>query len=135
MANALYMKARQGFLSGDISWSNHSIKAVLVDTGLYTPNIDTNQYLADIPSAARVAISGALTGKTAENGYAGAASLTIPAVSGATCEAIVLFRDTGSLATSQLIAFIDTNPGLPLVPNGGDVNLHWNTTGNKIFRI
>lgn len=135
MANNLYTKARQGFLSGDISWTSHTIRAVLVDSAQYTVNIASHQYLSDIPAGARVATSSALTGKTATDGYAGADSTTLPAVTGASAEAIVLYKDTGSAATSNLIAYIDTNPGLPIVPNGGDVNLYWATTGNKIFRI
>lgn len=135
MANSLYLKARQAFLSGGISWSSHSIRAVLVDTASYTVDINNHQFLSDIPSAARVALSPVLTGKSVDDGYAGAASTTLPGVSGATCEAVVIYRDTGTLATSNLIAYIDTNPGLPVVPNGGDVNLHWSTTGNKLFRI
>lgn len=135
MANAFYDKGKEGFLTGSISWTNDTIKAVLVDTGQYTVNLSGNTNLSDIPSAARVATSPALTSKTAVGGVAKAASTTLPAVSGATAEAVVLFKDTGSASTSRLICYIDTNPGLPIVPNGGDVNLHWGTGANGIFRL
>ena len=35
-------------------------------------------------------------------------------------EAIVIYVDTGTEATSPLVAFIDTATGLPITPNGGD---------------
>lgn len=35
--------------------------------------------------------------------------------------AIVIVKDTGTEATSPLIAYIDTATGLPIAPNGGDI--------------
>jgi len=55
------------------------------------------------------------------------------AVSGATVESISLLKDTGSAATSPLIAYWDTASGLPLTPNGGDVNVSFNASG--IFKF
>ena len=39
-----------------------NVRAILVDTGAYTYN-DTHEFLDDIPSGARIAVSGNLTGK------------------------------------------------------------------------
>ena len=33
----------------------------------------------------------------------------------------MIYKDTGSEATSPLIAYIDTATGLPITPNGGDI--------------
>ena len=38
MANALYDLARKRFLEGAFDWTSDTIKAILVDTALYTPN-------------------------------------------------------------------------------------------------
>ena len=49
---------------------------------------------------------------------------------GATVEAIVLFVDTGNVATDALIAYIDSaSSGLPVTPNGGDIVVAWNASG------
>lgn len=134
MTNALYPKGREGFLAGDISWRDDTVKAVLVDTGLYSFNA-AHDNLDDIPSGARVATSGALTGKSVTDGVADADDLALAAVTGATVEAVVLYVQGGTEATSRLIAYIDTATGLPVTPNGGTVNVIWDNAGNKIFKL
>ena len=62
-----------------------------------------------------------LTAKATTGGAADAADCTFTAVSGATINAIVICKDTGTEATSPLIAYIDTATGLPITPNGGDI--------------
>lgn len=135
MANALYDKGREGFLDGSIDWDTHTIKAVLVDTGAYTVDLAAHDNLDDIPSGARISTSGALASKTVTNGVADAADVTFTAVSGATVEAVVIYKDTGTESTSRLIAYIDTATGLPLTPNGADVNVVWDNGANKIFKL
>ena len=134
MASAIYDKAKQAFLTGAISWTTDNIKAVLVDTGSYSPSFSSNQYLSDIAAGARIATSGNLASKTATNGVADAADVTFTAVTGASVEAIVVYKDTGSAATSPLICYIDSaSIGLPITPNGGDIATTWN--GSGIFRL
>ncbi len=138
MANAVYDKAREAFLGADIDWLADNIKAVLVDAADYTINLATHQYLSDIPSGARVATSGNLASKTATAGVADAADVTFSAVTGDPSELIVLYKDTGSAATSPLIAAIDTVAGptaLSVTPNGGDITVAWDNGSNKIFKL
>lgn len=135
MPNALYDKGREGFLAGGIDWDTDLIKAVLVDAADYTVNLTAHQFLSDIPVVARVATSAALTGKTVVNGVADAEDLTFPAVSGDPAEALVIYQDTGTAGTSRLIAYIDTATGLPVTPNGGDINVAWDNGPNKIFKL
>lgn len=134
MASGLYDKAREGFLNGDIDWTNDTIKAILIDTADYTVNFAADDNLDDVPSGARVAISNALSSKTATNGVADAANLTLAAVTGDSVEAIVLFKDTGSEASSSLIAYIDTS-GATITPNGSDVTVVWDDGASKIFKL
>jgi hypothetical protein len=129
MANALFDKGRQKFLEGSIAWLTDNIKLVLVDHGVDTPNPSTDEFLSDIAAGARVATSGNFTGKTSTNGVADADDVTLTAVSGASVESIVIYKDTGTETTSPLIAFIDTATGLPLTPNGGDVIVVWDNGG------
>ena len=135
MANALFDKARQRFLEGQFNWNTDTIKAVLVDTGTYTVNLSAHEFLSDIGTSARIATSGAFTGKTTTGGAADANDVTFTSVTGASIEAIVLYKDTGTDATSPLIAFIDTATGLPITPNGGDIIVTWDNGANKIFKL
>ena len=135
MANALFDKARQRFLEGQFNWNTDTIKAVLVDTGTYTVNLSAHEFLSDISTGARIATSGAFTGKTTTGGAADANDVTFTSVTGASIEAIVLYKDTGTDSTSPLIAFIDTATGLPITPNGGDIIVTWDNGANKIFKL
>jgi hypothetical protein len=136
MANAIYDKGREGFLAGDIDWDANTIKAVLVDTGAYTVNLTTHQFLSDIASGARIATSAALASKTVTAGVADAADVTITGVTGASVEAVVIYQDTGVVGTSRLIAYLDTaTSGLPLTPNGSDVLITWPNDASRIFKL
>lgn len=135
MTNFIYDKARESFLTAGTSWTADTIKAVLVDTGAYTPNAATHQFLTDIPAGARIAISAALTAKTATAGVADAADQAFPGVTGVSAEAVVLFKDTGTAGTSNLLFYIDSATGLPVTPNGGDINLVWDNGANKICKL
>lgn len=135
MANALYDKGREGFLDGSIDWDTNDIRVILVDTGTYSVNLGTHDFLDDIPGGARVATSSSLSGKTVTAGVADANDVTFTAVTGSTVEAIVIYQHTGVESTSRLIAYIDTATGLPLTPNGGDVTIQWDSGTNRIFKL
>ncbi|MDI9934680.1 hypothetical protein QM806_04325 [Rhodococcus sp. IEGM 1351] len=132
---SLYDKGREGFLDGSIVWTSDNIKAVLVDTGSYTVNLSTHQYLSDIPSGARIATSANLSSKTATAGVADAADITFSSVGGASAEAVVLYKDTGTAGTSRLIWYTTSGSGLPVTPNTGDITIAWGNTSNKIFKL
>jgi len=135
MANALYDHSREGFLDGSIDWDTDDIRAILIDAADYTVNLATDDNLDDIPAAARVAVSAALTGKTVTAGVADADDVTWSAVTGDQSEAIVLYKHTGVESTSRLIAYIDSATGLPVTPNGGDIKVEWAATADKIFKL
>ncbi|GLP98686.1 bacteriophage protein [Methylophaga thalassica] len=135
MTASLYGKGREGFLGGDIDWDADIIKVVAIDVANYSVSIDADEFLADIPAAARVSISDALTSKTKALGVAGAANVVFQEVTGADIEAIALYQDTGNEATSRLIAYNDESADLPILPNGGDINLNWDAGVNKIFKL
>lgn len=135
MANALYDTGRNAFLRGEIAWQTDTIKAVLVDAADYTVSLTTHQYLSDIPSGARVATTAALTSKTTTAGVADAADPVFSAATGDQSEAIVLYKDTGNASTSQLIAYLDTATGLPVLPNSGDITVVWDNGSNRIFKL
>lgn len=135
MANTLYDFARQRFLEAQINWMTNVVKVILVDTGAYTPQTAVHQYLSDIPTSARIAGPVTMTGKATAGGAADANDVTFTAVSGASIEAIIIYIDNGTEATSPLIAYIDTATGLPITPNGGDIIVTWDNGTNKIFKV
>lgn len=135
MANLLYSKAKQKFLGGDIDLEAMNIKVVLVNTDAYTINAATDEFLSAITAGARIATSGNLTGKSITGGVFDADDVTLANVSGVESEAIVIYADSGSAATSPLIAYIDTGTGLPITPNGGDIVLQFSGSTTKIFSL
>lgn len=135
MSNALYDKYRQAALDGDVSWSADTIKAQLVDTSLYTVNLASHEFLTSIAAGARVGSPVILSNKTVTDGVADADDCLFSLVSGSSVEAVVLYKDTGTEATSRLIAYIDTATGLPFTPSGINQTVVWNSGSNKIFKL
>lgn len=127
MASVIYPKAKEAFLSGSINLSSDTIRAVLIDTGTYTYNA-AHDFYNDLSGVVGTE-SGVFGSKTVTNGVFDAADITFSAVTGATAEAIVIFKDTGNTSTDALIAFIDSATGLPLTPNGGDAVVQWHSSG------
>lgn len=134
MANLLFPKYKEALLGAGINLSTGTVKALLVDTGAYTYSA-THQFLSDVPSAARIASSAALTTKTVTNGVFDADDATFTSVpagtgSASAAEALIIYVDTGTVGTSPLVGYLDTGvSGLPVTPNGGNISLTFNASG------
>ena len=135
MASGLYDSARKAFMDGDLDWLVDDIRIILIDVADYTVNLASHDFLDDVPAGARVKGSGPLGSKTSTAGVADAADVTLTAVTGDQSEAIVIYKHTGTDATSPLIAYIDSGTGLPVTPNGGDITITWDSGANKIFKL
>lgn len=139
MASSSYELFKQALLTGTYDLATATVKLCLVNIagGHYTPNFVTDQFLSAIASGDRVAITGALTSVSVTNGIFNAASTVFTAVTGAQCGAFVIFIDTGNPATSPLIYYMDSSDysGLPVTPNGADINVSFPTGTNKIFAL
>lgn len=138
MANAVYPKYKQSLLNGD---SNSDLVqtgastapfVALVDTGSYTYS-STHQFYSSL--AGVVGTDQQLTTPTVTNGTFDADDSTFTAVSGATVEALVIYRkNAGANTTWRLVLYEDTSvTGLPVTPNGGNIVITWNASG--IFTI
>ena len=137
--NAVYDKARNKFLRGDISWKSggDTFRAYLVDIqggAGYTVDLAADEFLDDIPPAALVSFI-ALAPADPAAGVADAPDVTFLAVTGAVCEAIVIVKWLTEAADSPLIAYIDSATGLPVTPNTGDIQITWDSGANKIFKL
>jgi hypothetical protein len=138
MANALYPLFKQELLKGTANNALNSAEgatgvfAALVDTGAYTYSA-AHQFYSSL--AGVVGTDQEILTKTQALGVFDGTDVTFPAVTGASVEAIVLYRkNAGANTTWPLIAYIDTGvTGLPVTPNGGNIVATWNASG--IFQL
>ena len=129
MANALFPRWKQALLefTANNNLSTGTVKVALVTAG-YTYS-GTHQYYSSV-SASVIGTPQTLGTKTFTNGVFDAANVLFTAVTGAQVVSLVIYIDTGSAATSPLVAFIDTGvTNLPVTPNGGDIAITWNPSG------
>lgn len=128
MANSVYHKFLEALWTqpANSNASTGTVKAALVDTGVYTYSA-AHEFYSSVSGVVGAPVE--ITAKTFTNGYFDGADVTFPAVSGSTAEALIVFIDTGTASTSRLIAYIDTATGLPVTPNGSDINVSWNASG------
>lgn len=133
MANALYPKAKEQLLQGGINLMSGTVKVALIDTATYT-YADTHEFLSDVTGV--IGTPQTLASKSVTNGVFDAADVSFSAVVGPTAEALLLFIDSGTPSTSRLIMYQDTGvTGLPVTPNGGDINLVFDSGPDKIFAL
>lgn len=129
MANALYPKWKQALLefTANNDLDGQTVKVALVTSG-YTYSA-THQFYSSV-SASVVGTPQTIGTKTFTNGVFDGADVTFSAVTGSQVTRLVIYIDTGSAATSPLVAYLDTGvTNLPVTPNGGDIAITWNASG------
>ena len=137
MGKALYDKGRQFCREGALAWLRANIKVCSIDEADDIPDLANDDFLDDILAAAREFTSGNFASKSSIDGVADAADLA-PAFVGASgdaFESITIYRDSGTPGTSELICNIDTAGGLPLIPDGGNIDIAWSSTADRIFKL
>jgi len=130
MANAIYPKYKETILgaASNTNLLSGTVKVALVDTGVYTYSA-AHQFLTSLTGVVGTAGTIGAT-KSVTNGVFDGADVTYTAVTGNSVEALVIYVDTGTAATSPLVAYLDTSvTGLPVTPNGGDITITWNASG------
>lgn len=132
MANALYTPFKQALLvSESHDLDADDVRAALIDSADYTFSAAHDFY--DDVVAGQVALA-ALAGESGTGGTFDSNDFSWTSVSGDQSEAIVLVNYDGNGAATdaarQLIAFYDTSiTGMPVTPNGGDINVTVNASG------
>lgn len=130
-ANALYNTYKEGLLNKLFDMDTDVIKASLIDSADYTYSAAHDEYSGgarDVPLAAIVAESSALTSPTIVNGVFDTADFTWTSVTGDQSEAIIVWDDT--LTNDRLVAFYDTGmTGMPVTPSGGNINVTVHASG------
>jgi hypothetical protein len=135
MATVLFSKGREGFLDGSLDWDTNDFRVMLVKS-TYTFD-DTDVFLADLGSVDN-GRTAALGSKTVTSGVADAADITLTATSAVACNALIIFKHTGSDATARLVAYIDSAgaTGFPITPAASaTISIVFSNGANKIFKL
>lgn len=134
MANALYPKWKEALIQSladaDLDGSGTTgVWVALVDTGTYTYSA-SHQFYSELTGIVGTDQEIGAT-KTYTNGVFDGADVTFPTVTGNSVEALVIYRkNAGANTTWRLVAYLDSNvTGLPVTPNGGNINVTWNASG------
>lgn len=142
MANAVFPKAKEGFLDGSIDLDTAVIKVALVRNYTYSSSHST---VSDVTGSGATlhATSSALSSKTVTSGVFDAADVTFTTPSSnASNHSLLLFQSSAvtggadvASSSQRVIAWIDTGTGIPIVPAGGDITVVWDSGSSKIFSL
>lgn len=130
MANTLRASFKQKLLNKELDMDTDGIRCILYDTDADAYN-SADDFLDDILSGARVAVSGDLTSPTITNGVFDTADFAFTSVSGAVSERLELYDHgmAGADSGRALVANYDTVSGLPITPNGQNINVTVHASG------
>lgn len=144
VSTARYGKSGGQFASGNIIWAGttHNIKVALT-TSSYTPNLDTHEFFSSVTNELGTANGYTAGGqllatrtttylsdddqtalKAADSVWTPGAGETL------TARYAVVYRDTGTAATSPLIILVDF--GANLSATGAAFTIDWNDTGGVL---
>jgi hypothetical protein len=134
MANALYPKWKEAIIQATANSALNGsgttgVYCALVDTGTYTYSA-SHEFYSSLSGVVGTDQEIGAT-KTYTSGVFDGADVSFPSVSGATCEALVIYvKNAGANTTWRLVAYLDTSvTNLPVTPNGGNINVTWNASG------
>jgi hypothetical protein len=146
VADLIYDHFKNQILAGSDIWTSANVKALLVDNSTAYVPAQAHNFLSDAKAASPVLTELSTGGYTARGTALASKALTRddgnnrikiqaanvtwnglgPTSGGPTIRAVLLYIDTGTDSTSELIAYLDSG-GL-LTVNGGNVTLQFNAT-------
>jgi hypothetical protein len=133
MSNAVYPLALDAFAVGDIDYLSDTVVAQLV--GAPYVYDAAHQYAGDLTGT--FATPEPVPSKSVAGGeFFGGPVVFAAVLAGDTATGLVVYVDSGTPATSRLLAFIDTNADadpLSVTTNGADITATW--PSNRIFKI
>jgi hypothetical protein len=131
MANAFYSRAKQGFIAKELDQIGDAPQIALIDSADYTFSAAHTSYASDVAAGAKVASVVLPATLTETDGVFDSGDGTWSSVTGDECEALINWLDTPTTPVADpLIAFWDTGmSGMPVTPNGGDINFTVNGSG------
>lgn len=131
----IFNNARSKFATGSYNWPTMSVSAMLLNAN-YLPLI-SHVHVADIPAPAIVIRDIALTGLSQLDGRCRGVIPQFGAFSsaGVSVAAIVLYTNTGSDATAELIYFSNGGNGFPFVAVGINYNITYDFANGGFFQV
>lgn len=120
----VYLSFLEALADGAIDLDTDDIRALLIDTGAYTPSA-AHDFLDDVPAGARIGSAASITGRAITDGiWTCTSPITFTAPpDGETAHGWIAYVHTGTDATSRLICFKNNGYGWPITTNGNDVNI------------
>ena len=138
MANGLFASYRTLVLGAGLNTSSLTINAIFIDATDDIPVLATDDFFDDLAGtpvpveASAPALASKTLGVVAA-GVFDAADTVFTSLSGDQVEQLIIYEDSGTESTSDLIAMWDTATGIPLTPNGGNVTVVWSASGIFTF--
>jgi len=136
MANALYPNWKEAIIQATANSAlngsgSTGVYAVLYDVGAGGAYDAADTFYSDISAGVVGTEQEIGATKSYTDGVFDGADLTFTSVSGNTAEALIIYvKNAGANTTWRLVAYLDTNvTGLPVTPNGGNINVTWNASG------
>ncbi len=135
MSNTLFAAAREAFGTAQLSWTAGTWRVAALKQG-YTLNPELADYLSDVDVVQRVAISNPITGRSMSKGWFLASPTLFPTTVDANLVgSLVVYRDTGVEATSDLVIYIRDARSMPFRFTGGSVYVVWQVGNSGVFRL
>jgi hypothetical protein len=125
MANAVYPKAKEAMLTGDVDLIAETVRLQMFDDDVVYDA--TDEFLDDVAGTA-LGAAVEITAKDVTNGQFTGTNGSFTPTAGATVSALVVFIDSGSEATSRVLAYLDTKGDtapIAIVTTGDPMLLHW----------
>jgi hypothetical protein len=130
MANACYPLFLDALWAGSINIGADTFRIALI-TNAYAFSV-TDQFFSAITGALA---TGTLAGVTSTGGVFAANDTLVSGPIAGVVHAVVVYKWTGSAATSPLFLYLDTGVGLNVTP-GGDINVIWSKDSTaRIFPL
>lgn len=139
MANQAYNKAKNLMMQNELDLVNDDIKIILV-VG-YTPDIDNHDFYSDVSAyettgAGYTSGGQELSGRTFERDDLNdrtefQADDVIWETSTISANGAIIYKDTGTLTTSPLVAFVDFESGKS--SDGTDFKIEWSDQEGVIY--
>lgn len=130
MANTAYPLGLAAFAAAGVDWDNDTIKVAAV-TSAYTYSAAHEFYT----SLSGILAEATLAGKSSTSGVLDASDTQMSGLAVGAVDALVVFKWTGSGATSTLLFYFDTGINFGTDPSGDPLIVWPEASGVKIFPL
>lgn len=132
LALPVFPKGGEKMLGGAINYATDTLKVAALPSS-YTYSA-AHEFLADVGTVVGTAVT--LAGKTVTGGVFDANDIDLGALAnGSTLGSLLVFKDTGSSATSPLLLNLTDVTGFPLATSGTEVAIRWSDGSAKILSL